>query len=138
MSLTLESPLTAVDFDMDGVTMAVGTSRGKLLVYDLRFGTIVGCCQTTTNLVTPTQVPDHRASLHRSAQDFRPQPGVQAQDRQGQHQPGHVRRQEAAAEETTHPVVTPVPSVTQNRARGDQGEPAQTAGEEQDFDKEAC
>ena len=32
----MESPLTAVDFDVDGVTMAAGTSRGKVLVYDLR------------------------------------------------------------------------------------------------------
>lgn len=36
LSLSLESPLTAVDFDIDGVTMAAGTSRGKVLIYDLR------------------------------------------------------------------------------------------------------
>merc|ERR1719341_611924 len=34
MSIQCENPLTAADFD--GVSMAVGTSRGKVLVYDLR------------------------------------------------------------------------------------------------------
>ena len=60
-----------MDFDMDGVTMAVGTSRGKLLVYDLRFGTIVGCCQTTTNLYRPRSpttalhsIGAHKTSVH--------------------------------------------------------------------------
>ena len=36
MTIHCDNPLTAVDFDMDGVSMAVGTSRGKILVYDLR------------------------------------------------------------------------------------------------------
>jgi len=36
MSIQCENPLTAADFDIDGVSMAVGTSRGKVLVYDLR------------------------------------------------------------------------------------------------------
>jgi len=36
MTIHCEQPLTCVDFDQDGVTLAVGTSRGKLLVYDLR------------------------------------------------------------------------------------------------------
>jgi len=36
MSIQCENPLTAADFDLDGVSMAVGTSRGKVLVYDLR------------------------------------------------------------------------------------------------------
>jgi hypothetical protein len=35
-NLQLEFPCTCVDFDTDGTTVAVGTSRGKILVYDLR------------------------------------------------------------------------------------------------------
>jgi len=35
-NLVLEQPCTAVDFDMDGTTVAVGTSRGRVVVYDLR------------------------------------------------------------------------------------------------------
>lgn len=35
-NLVLEQPCTTVDFDVDGKTVAVGTSRGKVFVYDLR------------------------------------------------------------------------------------------------------
>ncbi|CAM9959188.1 unnamed protein product [Lampetra planeri] len=35
-SVTAESPLTAVEFMPDGSTLALGTSRGKLILYDLR------------------------------------------------------------------------------------------------------
>ena len=36
MSIQSEFPLTSVDFDQDGISIAVGSSRGRLLVYDLR------------------------------------------------------------------------------------------------------
>ncbi|XP_031562509.1 protein NEDD1-like [Actinia tenebrosa] len=36
--MTAEAPLTSVDFLHDGVTLAVGTTRGKICVYDLRSG----------------------------------------------------------------------------------------------------
>jgi len=36
MSIQCDNPLTAADFEMDGTKMAVGTSRGRVLVYDLR------------------------------------------------------------------------------------------------------
>jgi len=36
LSLEAEAPLTAADFHSDGATMAVGTSRGRILNYDLR------------------------------------------------------------------------------------------------------
>lgn len=35
-NLVIEQPCTAVDFDVDGTIVAVGTSRGKVVVYDLR------------------------------------------------------------------------------------------------------
>ncbi|KAG8439496.1 hypothetical protein GDO86_005632 [Hymenochirus boettgeri] len=35
-TVVAESPLTAVDFMPDGATLAVGTSRGKIYLYDLR------------------------------------------------------------------------------------------------------
>ena len=35
-NLLLESPCSAVDFDLDGRTLAVGTTRGKVVVYDMR------------------------------------------------------------------------------------------------------
>ena len=33
MSIQCENPLTAADFDIDGVSMAVGTSRGKVGIF---------------------------------------------------------------------------------------------------------
>ena len=36
MTIKVDQPLTAVDFENDGVNLAVGTSRGRLVVYDLR------------------------------------------------------------------------------------------------------
>jgi len=36
MTMQCEHPLTCADFDQDGVSLAVGTSRGKMLIYDLR------------------------------------------------------------------------------------------------------
>ena len=36
MSIQAEAPLTSADFDHDGISIAVGTSRGRLLIYDLR------------------------------------------------------------------------------------------------------
>ena len=36
MTIQCEQPLTAVDFENDGVNLAVGTSRGRLVVYALR------------------------------------------------------------------------------------------------------
>ena len=38
-NLVLEQPCTTVDFDVDGTTVAVGTSRGKVFIYDLRLVT---------------------------------------------------------------------------------------------------
>ena len=35
MSIQCENPLTAADFDIDGVSMAVGTSRGKVCIFRL-------------------------------------------------------------------------------------------------------
>ncbi|XP_020615589.1 protein NEDD1-like [Orbicella faveolata] len=36
--MTAESPLTSVDFMSDGGTLAVGSTRGKIYIYDLRSG----------------------------------------------------------------------------------------------------
>lgn len=36
--MTAESPLTSVDFMSDGATLAVGSTRGKIYIYDLRSG----------------------------------------------------------------------------------------------------
>ena len=36
LKIQCEHPLTCADFEQDGVTLCVGTSRGKILVYDLR------------------------------------------------------------------------------------------------------
>ncbi len=33
-----ESPLTSIDLSYDGVTLAVGSTRGKIYIYDLRLG----------------------------------------------------------------------------------------------------
>ena len=35
-TVTLESPLTAIDIMCDGATLAVGSTRGKVYIYDLR------------------------------------------------------------------------------------------------------
>ena len=36
INIQAEAPLTSADFDNDGASIAVGTSRGRLLIYDLR------------------------------------------------------------------------------------------------------
>ena len=36
MNIQSEFPLTSADFDQDGISIAVGSSRGRLLIYDLR------------------------------------------------------------------------------------------------------
>ena len=36
MSIQCDFPLTSADFDQDGISIAVGSSRGRLLIYDLR------------------------------------------------------------------------------------------------------
>ncbi|KAK2145367.1 hypothetical protein LSH36_683g03118 [Paralvinella palmiformis] len=36
--MTAESPLTSIDVMLDGSTLAVGTTRGKVYIYDLRLG----------------------------------------------------------------------------------------------------
>lgn len=36
--MTAEAPLTSVDFMSDGATLAVGSTRGKIYIYDLRSG----------------------------------------------------------------------------------------------------
>ena len=35
-TIKTDEPLTCVDFNQDGITLALGTSRGKILIYDLR------------------------------------------------------------------------------------------------------
>ena len=40
MSIQCENPLTAADFDIDGVSMAVGTSRGKVSIFSFFLITI--------------------------------------------------------------------------------------------------
>ncbi|KAL5013981.1 hypothetical protein ScPMuIL_008251 [Solemya velum] len=37
-TMTVESPLTSVDMNSDGATLAVGSTRGKIYIYDLRQG----------------------------------------------------------------------------------------------------
>ncbi|CAM1154431.1 NEDD1 (predicted) [Pycnogonum litorale] len=39
-TMSAESPLTCIDLMSDGMTLAVGTSRGKILMYDLRQSSI--------------------------------------------------------------------------------------------------
>jgi hypothetical protein len=36
LNVTLERPCTALDFELDGVMVAVGTTNGRVLVYDVR------------------------------------------------------------------------------------------------------
>ena len=36
--MTAESPLTSIDLMSDGITLAVGSTRGKIYIYDLRAG----------------------------------------------------------------------------------------------------
>lgn len=38
-TMTAESPLTSIDVMHDGATLAVGSTRGKIYIYDLRKGT---------------------------------------------------------------------------------------------------
>ena len=53
-TMTAESPLTAVDLMFDGATVAVGSTRGKIYVYDLRMG---------ANPIRVTSA--HKSSVHR-------------------------------------------------------------------------
>ena len=39
-SMTAESPLTSIDTLHDGVTMVVGSTRGKIYQYDLRMSSV--------------------------------------------------------------------------------------------------
>ncbi len=51
-TMVVESPLTSVNLHHDGSTLAVGSTRGKIYIYDLRQGT------------TPLRViPAHRSSV---------------------------------------------------------------------------
>ena len=36
--MTAESPLTSIDLMNDGATLAVGSTRGKIYIFDLRQG----------------------------------------------------------------------------------------------------
>ena len=49
MTLQCEYPLTCVDFHHDGVSLAVGTSHGKILQYDLRNPKAPEFCITAHN-----------------------------------------------------------------------------------------
>ena len=49
MTLQTEYPLTCVDFHHDGVSLAVGTSHGKVLQYDLRNPKAPESCITAHN-----------------------------------------------------------------------------------------
>ena len=40
-TMTAESPLTSIDLMNDGATLAVGSTRGKIYIYDLRQGTVM-------------------------------------------------------------------------------------------------
>ena len=37
-TMTAESPLSSIDIHPDGATLAIGTVRGKVYIYDLRYG----------------------------------------------------------------------------------------------------
>lgn len=54
-NLVLDDPCTAVDFELDGRTLAVGTTRGKVVVYDMR---------NTTACVKNFQVGLFRVNYH--------------------------------------------------------------------------
>ena len=65
--LNAESPLTSVDLQQDGSTVAVGSTRGKVYIYDLRQGanplcvtvahsSSVHCLRFQKNLVSSSEV----------------------------------------------------------------------------------
>lgn len=38
--MTCDNPLTSIDVMADGATVAVGSTRGKIYIYDLRHGNV--------------------------------------------------------------------------------------------------
>jgi len=68
MSIQCENPLTAADFDIDGVSMAVGTSRGKVLVYDLRSPKTPTKTFTAHNTSVSSMVFKHKVDRKQVAQ----------------------------------------------------------------------
>ena len=67
MTLQCEYPLTCVDFHQDGVSLAVGTSHGKILQYDLRNPKAPECCVTA-----------HSSSVSSAVFKNKPQPRLSA------------------------------------------------------------
>lgn len=55
-TLVTDSPLTSVSFMEDGVTIAVGSSNGKIMIYDLR--------SSATNQATNTSSPIFSFAAH--------------------------------------------------------------------------
>ena len=67
MTLKCEYPLTCVDFQQNGVSLAVGTSHGKILQYDLRHPKAPECCITA-----------HTSSVCSAVFKNKPQPRLSA------------------------------------------------------------
>ncbi|OCT87582.1 protein NEDD1 [Xenopus laevis] len=83
-TVVAESPLTAVDFMPDGATLAVGSSRGKIYLYDLRMlsspvkaisahKTSVQCIQFQhSNIYKSSKGPSSKASIMSTAVNKKP------------------------------------------------------------------
>ncbi|XP_072257286.1 protein NEDD1 isoform X2 [Pyxicephalus adspersus] len=65
-TVVVESPLTAVDFMPDGATLAVGSSRGKIYLYDLRMLNspikTVGAHKTSVQCIQFQHSSSHKSS----------------------------------------------------------------------------
>ncbi|XP_007907243.2 protein NEDD1 [Callorhinchus milii] len=64
-NIYVESPLTAIDFMTDGATLAVGTIRGKIYIYDLRLAT------SPLKIVTAHRKPVQCLKFQQSSAQFK-------------------------------------------------------------------
>eukprot|EP00092_Neocalanus_flemingeri_P037039 GFUD01040322.1.p1 GENE.GFUD01040322.1~~GFUD01040322.1.p1 ORF type:complete len:733 (-),score=287.32 GFUD01040322.1:364-2508(-) len=102
MSIQCENPLTAADFDLDGVSMAVGTSRGKVLVYDLRSPKTPIRSLTAHNTSVTSLVYKHRVDKQQVSQVMS---AVKAKPKLAQHKSTpSLRTVQEESKENTEPV----------------------------------
>ena len=67
--MTAESPLTSVSMMHDGTTLAVGSTRGKIYIYDLRKGsspiqTLAGHKSSVQCLAFQNNTKSAKVSIH--------------------------------------------------------------------------
>merc|ERR1719427_1360379 len=102
LSIHCENPLTAADFDLDGVSMAVGTSRGKVLVYDLRSPKTPMQSLTAHNTSVTSLVYKHRVDRQQVSQVMS---AVKVKPKLAQHKSTpSLRTVQEEAKENTEPV----------------------------------